>query len=242
MSASRYILSTAEHAVVQSRGVSEQITYSDIPIRRDGGEGGLSGGWILSLDPNLEIFELRDVFGDGIVEQEASFLMEHHRTHAGDGLGHRIVTEDRIFDHRLAGLHVHLPEGLEIGTFPPASDEHDGPRHVLCGDVPLHEIVDASRGKSSADGNKEQCGSSAGRSGFESRLTVPSFLPPDSLKDDESFDDDHASLRVGVGLSANHDAQVVLPIFQAKGVPDGLAALPLLFVRINVHCALEFTI
>ena len=89
----------AIEAVGDAGGVQQQILDIDRPARRHQVEHRLAGV-VLALDADLHVGKGRNVFADGIVERDLAAIDQHHRRHAGDGLGDRMDREDRIRRHR----------------------------------------------------------------------------------------------------------------------------------------------
>src|SRR5215831_15093809 len=87
--------------------------------------------------------EGRDVFRNGIGQEEFAFFFEHHHRDGGDGLGHRGDAEDRVHLHWSAALDVLESAGVQVRDFSVACDECHDPTDVMAIDVVLHALVQA---------------------------------------------------------------------------------------------------
>ena len=71
----------------------------------------------------------------GSVELEGAILVEHHRRHRGDRLGHRVDAPYGVGLDRGAGLLVAVAIGAEVDDLAAAGDEHEPARQAAIVDV-----------------------------------------------------------------------------------------------------------
>lgn len=100
----------------------------------------------LSLNPNLHILELRDVFCDRFLEAEATFLDQHHGRDRGDWLRHRVDAEDRVVRHRGPVGRIALAPGAPIGDLAVPDDGDRGAWDETLGDIGRNVVVDVRKG------------------------------------------------------------------------------------------------
>ena len=82
------------------------------PHRLGGGHGHRPDVRAAGVDP--QVGEGRDELADRIGQLERALLVQHHRGHRGDRLGHRVQPPDRVRLHRQAGLDVALAAGRDV--------------------------------------------------------------------------------------------------------------------------------
>jgi hypothetical protein len=105
--------------VSDAGGVAEQILDGDRPLHRYKIEAAVV------FDADFLVGKFRDEFGDGIIEQEVTFLEQHHDADRNDRLGHGKDAEDRVPRHRGACARVLLAKRVEPADLA-ASGDHDG--------------------------------------------------------------------------------------------------------------------
>src|SRR5260370_14860410 len=131
----------AIEAVGDARGVQQQILDIDGPAQRHQAEY-QAAGTIFSFDADLHAGEGWNVFADGIVKRELALVDQHHRRHAGDGLGDRMDREDGVRRHRRSLLDVALDEAFEIDRLAVVLDQHDGAGNSAGGNFAIEKHVD----------------------------------------------------------------------------------------------------
>ena len=73
---------------------------------------------------HLQVRKLRNVLRDRILERQLALIDQLHRDHAGDGLGHREQTKDRLVRDRCLGDHVLYAESFVIDRLAVLLDQH----------------------------------------------------------------------------------------------------------------------
>jgi len=82
------------------------------------------------------------VFGHGIMQLQAPFVVQHHQRQADDGLGHAIDTEERVGFHRAAGFDIHQAVGTVMDQFSAALGQGDNARQLVAGNSALEVFAD----------------------------------------------------------------------------------------------------
>ena len=125
------------------RAVSPVTSYLAIEpgVRpsRAGIERSISGFGVV----DLEVFERRDVAGDGVAESKAAFFVEHHERDAGDRFGHGVDAEDVVFAHGRILFEVGHAECFVVDDLAFARDHGDRTGDAPCIDVGLDLFGDA---------------------------------------------------------------------------------------------------
>ena len=124
-------------------GVAEQVLDRHLALGRHQRVGHLAGLGVEAGDAHLERLELREVPGDGIVEQDAPVLHQHHDRDRGERLGHRVEAEDRVLRHGRAALRIALAQRLEVGDLAPPRHQRDRAGIAALGDLALDHLGDA---------------------------------------------------------------------------------------------------
>ncbi len=104
--------------------IAQKVADSHRALRRFKlAEDRISGGGI-GLD-DRHILEFRQILRHGGVEVELAFIDQHHGGDAGDLLGHRSDTKNRIRPHRIFLVGVLKAGRLQIGELSVSGDRHD---------------------------------------------------------------------------------------------------------------------
>ena len=82
---------------------------------------------------NAGVGEGRDETAHRILEFESAFLVQHHRGHGGDGLGHRVDAKQGVVLDGLAGFHIALAVPAEMGDLagPTDQDQPAGQQSII---------------------------------------------------------------------------------------------------------------
>src|SRR5581483_11396039 len=86
----------------------------------------------------LQVLELGDVLGDRVLQLEGVFFVQHHQSHAGDGLRHGVDAEDRVVLQGFAGFHVHAAVGVVQHHLAVTADDDCGSRYLPLVNVTVH--------------------------------------------------------------------------------------------------------
>lgn len=124
-------------AVGEAGGVAEEVADGDGALRFFGDVFHALWGALRSGDGDDGVFEGGKVFGDGVVEAEFPFLVEHHHGDGGDGLGHRCDAEDGVGAHGLVVFDVLKAVGFEDDGATVAGNIHDAASEAVAGDLVL---------------------------------------------------------------------------------------------------------
>ena len=132
-------------AVGEAGGVGDQIDHLHRPLGGRGDEGrrriGQQGRHAAGVDP--ELLPGGNVGGDGVVEADQALLDQHHQSHRGDRLGHRIDAQDRVLAHRLVALDVHVAGHAGVDQLALAMDHGQDARQVAAVDVAVgHHLIE----------------------------------------------------------------------------------------------------
>lgn len=132
-----FIDGVASPAVGESGGVAKEVA--------DGWSG---FGWdgVAVFLPDGEVFKLGEVLGDGVVEVEFSFFVEHHGGGRGDALGHGVDAEDGVLFDGGFGASVGEAELLVVDNVAFAEDEDGATDEFFIGDEFFDGGVDFSEG------------------------------------------------------------------------------------------------
>jgi hypothetical protein len=74
---------------------------------------------------DLHIIEFGNEFGDGVVQSEMSFFVQHHNGHAGYRLSHRGDTKDGVGLHGNLVFAILPASGVQPSHFAVSGDESD---------------------------------------------------------------------------------------------------------------------
>ncbi|MDX5377773.1 MAG: hypothetical protein LPK08_09720, partial [Halomonas sp.] len=92
-------------------------------------------------DPDAVVAPGRDEAADRVVQLKVAALIQHHKRHRGDRLGHGIDAEDGVVPHDLVPLQVHGAEGLLVGDVAVPGDLHLTAGDLLRADVVAFQMV-----------------------------------------------------------------------------------------------------
>lgn len=132
-----FIDGVASPAVGESGGVAKEVA--------DGWSG---FGWdgVAVFLPDGEVFKLGEVLGDGVVEVDFAFFVEHHGGGRGDALGHGVDAEDGVLFDGGFGASVGEAELLLVDDVASAEDEDGATDEFFIGDEFFDGGVDFSEG------------------------------------------------------------------------------------------------
>ena len=141
-----------EHLLLAIHGVHRRITEESVGESGRVGHQLAHGRRVLGIDKNhlavgihaledLQMRELRNVFGDGVRRHPLALLVEQHHGHAGDRLGHGVVAEDDVLGHGRTAGHVALTVGAVVHHFSVARQDGDDACDLLLVNGLLHQGV-----------------------------------------------------------------------------------------------------
>ena len=136
--------SFAIEAVGDAGRVQQQILYIDGPAQWHQVER-RPAGIVFPLDADLHAGKGWYVLADGIIQRDFAAVDQHHRRHAGNGLGDRMDREDRIRRHRRSFLDVALAEAFEKYRLAVVLDQNDGAGNVAGSDLAIDKIIDGRK-------------------------------------------------------------------------------------------------
>ena len=123
----------------------EQVVHGRSRGRGDGLIRRLAGRGVRLRDAHLHLREGRQVLRDGIAEDDATFLDEHHGGDRHERLGHRVDAEDRVLPERRAASRIARADRVEIGDFSLAGDQRHRAGQLLLLDLAAQRLLDAGQ-------------------------------------------------------------------------------------------------
>ena len=98
---------------------------------------------VIFPDDDFHAGKFGNVLRDRIVELPLPLFVQHHHGDAGNGLGHGVDPEDRIFLDSVGLLRVELADGVEVDDLAVARDQCDQACHLLVVDEMFHGGIQA---------------------------------------------------------------------------------------------------
>ena len=108
-----------------SVGISRSMTQEVF----DGGRGFRDPR--LTIFPDLGVFKLRQVFGDGVLDAKFTSLNQHHCGNRSNSFCHGIDTKDGVCLHGLFVFDVAEAKRLRVDNFSSPGNHHGGSGNVL---------------------------------------------------------------------------------------------------------------
>ena len=126
-------------AVAEARRVGEQVADGDGPLLVHKAHACFAHAVI-----DFHAGEFRDELADGIIKGEVSLFVEHHDGGAGDGLCHRVDSEERVALHGRAAFEVEHSVRLEVKGLAAPREHGKAAGELAVVYVALHHLIDAA--------------------------------------------------------------------------------------------------